>query len=87
MVEHTSDVYLHNNDDISSKDRISNLESKLKNLQLILEEVGIALETTYKYMENQNNINDRLCENYERHERLLINLSESVKLLTEALDD
>jgi hypothetical protein len=78
----TNDMYLHSEDNRPLKERISELETKVESILLILSEVSKAMETTYNYMNNQNKINDKFNDNHARHEKLLTNLCESVDLIS-----
>lgn len=78
MLEHTSDVYLHSNDDRSPKERITDLESKVESIIQILSKISAGMEITNQFMDNQNMINQVLVT----HHKLLTNLSEAVDLIS-----
>lgn len=75
----TNDMYLYNNDGRPPKERISDLEAKVESMRLLLDEVSQALTTIYKFIDNQNSIDEQVSDILTQHHSQILKLIEDAK--------
>lgn len=72
-------MYLYNNDGRPPKERISDLEAKVESMRLLLDEVSQALTTIYKFIDNQNSIDEQVSDILTQHHSQILKLIEDAK--------